>query len=53
MDERRNGTQRPYLPRPEGIAELKAILDDFWGDRLTALKREAEREERRKHGKRN
>src|ERR1700687_2782225 len=53
VDERRNGTQRLYRARPQGLADLKAFLDGFWGDRLSALKREAEREERRKHGKRN
>jgi DNA-binding transcriptional ArsR family regulator len=53
VSERRNGTRRLYRARPEGIAELKAFLDDFWGDRLDVLKREAEREERKKHGKRN
>ena len=53
VDERRNGTRRLYRARPEGLADLKAFLDDFWGDRLDALKREAEREERKKHGKRN
>ena len=47
MDERRNGTRRLYRARPEGLAELKAFLDEFWDDRLEALKREAEREERR------
>jgi DNA-binding transcriptional ArsR family regulator len=51
VSERRNGTRRLYRARPQGLAELKAFLDDFWGDRLEALKREAEREERRKHGK--
>src|SRR6201988_4990218 len=51
VDERRNGTRRLYRARPEGLAELKRFLDDFWGDRLEALKREAEREERKKHGK--
>ena len=50
MDERRNGTRRLYRARPEGLAELKAFLEEFWDDRLEALKREAEREERRKHG---
>ncbi len=50
VSERRNGTKRLYRARPEGLAELKAFLDDFWGDRLEALKREAEREERGKHG---
>src|SRR5436309_3593332 len=53
VNERRNGTRRLYRARPEGLAELKAFLDEFWGDRLEALKREAEREERKKHGKRN
>lgn len=50
VSERRNGTKRLYRARPEGLAELKVFLDDFWGDRLEALKREAEREERRRHG---
>ncbi len=51
VNERRNGTRRLYRARPQGLAELKAFLDEFWGDRLEALKREVEREERRKHGK--
>ena len=51
VDERRNGTRRLYRARPEGLAELKAFLDGFWDDRIEALKREAEREERQKHGK--
>ncbi len=51
VDERRNGTRRLYRARPEGLAELKEFLDAFWGGRLEALKREAEREERKKHGK--
>ena len=50
VDERRNGTRRLYRARPEGLAEVKGFLDEFWGTRLDALKREAEREER-KHGK--
>ncbi len=51
VSERRNGTRRLYRARPEGLAELKAFLEEFWGDRLEALKREAEREEKEKHGK--
>jgi DNA-binding transcriptional ArsR family regulator len=51
VDERRNGTRRLYRARPEGLVELKAFLDELWGERLEALKREAEREERKKHGK--
>ena len=53
VDERRNGTRRLYRARPQGLADLKAFLDEFWGDRLEALKQEAEREERSKRGKRD
>jgi DNA-binding transcriptional ArsR family regulator len=45
LSERRNGTRRLYRARPEGIADLKAFLDEFWGDRLEALKNEVERDE--------
>src|SRR5678815_3380479 len=45
VDERRNGTRRLYRARPEGLAELREFLDEFWDARLEALKREAEREE--------
>jgi DNA-binding transcriptional ArsR family regulator len=51
VSERRNGTRRLYRARPEGLAELKAFLEEFWDERLEALKREAEREERKKHEK--
>ncbi len=51
VNERRNGTRRLYRARPQGLSELKAFLDEFWGDRLEALKQEAEREEKKKHGK--
>jgi DNA-binding transcriptional ArsR family regulator len=51
VSERRDGTRRLYQARPEGLTELKTFLEEFWGDRLEALKREAVREERRKHGK--
>ena len=48
VSERRNGTRRLYRARPEGLTELREFLDELWGKRLEALKREAEREERRK-----
>ena len=48
VDERRNGTRRLYRARPEGLGELKQFLEGFWDERLEALKREAEREERTK-----
>jgi DNA-binding transcriptional ArsR family regulator len=50
VSERRNGTKRLYQARPEGLVELMAFLEEFWDDRLEALKREAEREERKKRG---
>jgi DNA-binding transcriptional ArsR family regulator len=51
VSERRNGTRRLYRARPEGLVELKVFLEGFWDDRLDALKREAEKEERKKHGR--
>jgi DNA-binding transcriptional ArsR family regulator len=53
VNERRNGTRRLYRARPEGLIELRTFLDELWGERLEALKREAEREERKQHGKQN
>jgi DNA-binding transcriptional ArsR family regulator len=50
VSERRNGTRRLYRVRPQGLAPLKAFLEEFWDDRLETLKREAEREERTKRG---
>jgi DNA-binding transcriptional ArsR family regulator len=51
VSERRNGTRRLYSVRPEGLAELKQFLEHFWDPRLESLKREAEKEERKKHGR--
>ncbi|HYX85556.1 MAG TPA: metalloregulator ArsR/SmtB family transcription factor [Gaiellales bacterium] len=50
VSERRNGTRRLYRARPEGLVELKEFLEEFWDERLSALKREAEREEEKKRG---
>src|ERR1051325_1367157 len=50
VSERRDGTRRLYRARPEALAELKAFLEEFWDQRLDALKAEAEREEAEKHG---
>ena len=47
LSERRNGTRRIYRVRPEGLAELREFIDGFWDVQLSALKREAEAEERR------
>jgi DNA-binding transcriptional ArsR family regulator len=46
--ERRDGTRRLYRARPEGFAEVKAFLEEFWADRLDVLRTEAEAEERLK-----
>jgi DNA-binding transcriptional ArsR family regulator len=51
VSERRNGTRRLYLARPDGLRELQTFLDGFWDDRLDALRREAERKEARKRGR--
>ena len=48
VSERRDGTRRIYRARPEGLAELRAFLDEFWSERLEALKREVEAEQRRR-----
>src|SRR2546428_11833936 len=47
VSERRNRTKRLYRARPEGVAEVKAFLEEFWDERLSALKREAEKEEKK------
>ncbi len=49
VSERRDGTRRLYRARPERLEDLKTFLDEFWGDRLAALKHEVEREEKTKH----
>jgi DNA-binding transcriptional ArsR family regulator len=51
VSERREGTKRLYTARPEGLSEVRAFLEEFWTDRLDALKQAAEREERRNRWK--
>ena len=53
VTERRDGTRRLYRARPEGLIEVRTFLDSFWSHRLERLKREAEREERQRHGGRH
>ena len=50
VDERRNGTRRLYRARPEGLEPIREFLEQFWDERLEALRREAEAEERKKDG---
>ena len=53
VTERRDGARRFYRARPEGLVEVRTFLDSFWSRRLERLKREAEREELRRHGGRH
>ena len=46
VHERRDGTRRLYRARPEGLAELRTWLRDFWDDNLVLLKDVAEAEQR-------
>jgi DNA-binding transcriptional ArsR family regulator len=48
VSERRDGTRRLYRARPEGLGELRDFLELFWDERLETLRREAEREERKR-----
>ncbi len=42
VEERSEGVRRIYSVRREGLTELRAWLDSFWGDALDAFKLEAE-----------
>ena len=52
VSERREGTRRMYRARPEGLAELRQFLDEFWGERLALLKRAAEQDEQERRERR-
>jgi DNA-binding transcriptional ArsR family regulator len=54
LSERRQGTSRLYRARPEGLAELRDYMNEFWTDRLERLRLAAELEQQRrdKRGKR-
>ncbi len=45
LTERRDGTRRLYRARPEGLAQLRRLLDELWADALDTARRlvEAER----------
>jgi DNA-binding transcriptional ArsR family regulator len=51
VTERREGTRRIYRARLEGFAGLRAFLEEFWDERLDALRLEVEADERRRRGK--
>jgi DNA-binding transcriptional ArsR family regulator len=48
LDERRVGSQRLYIVRPEGFAEIVEFVEGFWRPRLRRLKLAAEAAERSK-----
>jgi DNA-binding transcriptional ArsR family regulator len=48
--ERREGTRRIYRARPDGLAELRGFLDEFWAARLDRLKSAAEQAEQTEKG---
>jgi|SRR5882672_1479405 len=43
--DRAEGTRRVYEIDPNGLGELRAWLDRFWGEALEAFKAEVERDE--------
>jgi DNA-binding transcriptional ArsR family regulator len=46
LNERRDGSQRLYVVRPEGFADIVAFVEGFWRLRLRRLKVAAEKAER-------
>jgi DNA-binding transcriptional ArsR family regulator len=44
LTERRDGTRRLYRARPEGLAGLRAFLDDMWASSLDTARRLVETE---------
>ena len=44
VTERRDGTRRVYRVDPEGLADLRAYFDSFWGRALADFKATAEGE---------
>jgi len=48
LHERRDGTRRFYRTRFEGFTEARSFFEEFWDDRLAALKAAAEAEQRSK-----
>jgi DNA-binding transcriptional ArsR family regulator len=44
VNERRAGTRRLYAVEPDGVAELRAYLDDMWDGALDAFERTANKQ---------
>ena len=47
LSQRRSGRNCFYRAREDRIEHLRGFLDSFWSERLSSLKRAAEREARR------
>jgi len=47
ISERRNGTQRLYRARPEGLTVLRSLLDDMWSSSLDSARRLVEVDKKR------
>ena len=48
IEERRSGTLRLYRARTESILEMRRFLESFWDEGLSAIKRSAEDDARRR-----
>lgn len=48
VTDRAEGTRRVYSIDPQGLAGLRAWLDQFWDEALHSFKAEAEHQQRRK-----
>ena len=46
--ERREGTRRLYLLRPDALGPVRALLEDLWPDALDRLKHIVEEDKRRR-----
>jgi DNA-binding transcriptional ArsR family regulator len=52
LDKRRDATRIIYRARPEGLAELRQYLEDFWSTGLRRLRLAVEREMEDERGER-
>jgi DNA-binding transcriptional ArsR family regulator len=48
VTERQHGTRRLYRVEPDGLAEVREYLENFWEEALTNFKAAAEQEQGRK-----
>ena len=53
VTEQREGTRRIYRLEPTGVGDVRAYFDAFWSAALASFKEAAERNEERKHERRD